>query len=133
MVARRTCSEKWLEVGRSRSLVCPERGRALGRSGDLGGGKHAPGHGATCSLVCRVGYDERLQHFGPPSIYVAPHHHYWTGGAHEYSAATSQRDPGAAALTYLTNFIASGFLITRESALFAAWIDMTPAESSDER
>ena len=50
--------------------------------------------------------------------------------AHWYSAATSHRLPGAAAETYLMNFMVSVPRMTRLSALACAWIEVTPAEFS---
>ena len=47
-----------------------------------------------------------------------------------YSAATSHRLPGAAALTYLTNFIVPGGRSVRLSALLIACIEVTPSDAS---
>ena len=52
---------------------------------------------------------------------------------HANSAATSHRLPGAAALTYLTNFIVPGWRSVRLSAFERAWIDVTPSEASSRK
>ena len=63
-------------------------------------------------------------------LYTASHSLALCAACTVYSAATSHRLPGAAALTYLTNFIVPGGRSVRLSALLIAWIEVTPSDES---